>query len=383
MYNTMNTMVVQAKPEMMTHIPHPHHQLKPGVGGPGSPAMQHPGLVAHPGLVGLNGDNHVKRPMNAFMVWSRGKRRQMAQEHPRMHNSEISKRLGAQWKVLTPEEKQPFIDEAKRLRAVHIQEHPDYKYKPKRRKPKQMKKDMYPAYSNMAASTTIIPGMDPKYGGMAYQQSMAYGISTMSPDLYGKMNAAYAYPAAISPGYPVMYSNYPMTTMGTTAPSAGSGSGGAPSPTSSNGTRGYNTASLGSPNGSSTGATMADSNANTTYRPTSTEYMTSKSYYINGGQYSPLPAANATQGHSQQPQAARYPSPHDESRISQSVVSQSNSDAATTGSILMPKSVNGSAEEHSPSPPTYPSTNTPVGRHWTPSGGSGAPTQDMTSGNFH
>lgn len=39
----------------------------------------------------------------------------MAQDNPKMHNSEISKRLGADWKTLTEVEKRPFIDEGNYL----------------------------------------------------------------------------------------------------------------------------------------------------------------------------------------------------------------------------------------------------------------------------
>ncbi|XP_065076311.1 uncharacterized protein DDB_G0271670-like [Ochlerotatus camptorhynchus] len=79
---------------------------------------------------------HIKRPMNPFMVWSQIERRKICEVTPDMHNAVISKNLGARWKNLADSERQPFIDEAERLRKLHTQEYPNYKYRPKKKQVK-------------------------------------------------------------------------------------------------------------------------------------------------------------------------------------------------------------------------------------------------------
>ncbi|CAF1558684.1 unnamed protein product [Rotaria magnacalcarata] len=76
---------------------------------------------------------HVKRPMNAFMVFSQIERRKIVQLAPHLPNADISKCCGAKWKRMSLRERQPYMEESERLKQLHARQYPTYKYQPRKR----------------------------------------------------------------------------------------------------------------------------------------------------------------------------------------------------------------------------------------------------------
>lgn len=62
--------------------------------------------------------------MNAYMVWARIHRPILAKANPAVSNADISVQLGLEWSKLTEEQKQPYYDEALKIKRKHEAEFP-------------------------------------------------------------------------------------------------------------------------------------------------------------------------------------------------------------------------------------------------------------------
>ncbi|XP_022213336.2 transcription factor Sox-9-B [Drosophila obscura] len=126
---------------------------------------------------------HIKRPMNAFMVWAQAARRVMSKQYPHLQNSELSKSLGKLWKNLKDSDKKPFMEFAEKLRMTHKQEHPDYKYQPRRKKARVM-----PQQQGEGVAPTAATGANP--ASVRQQRSSSSGISSSGQRRAAKVNGS-------------------------------------------------------------------------------------------------------------------------------------------------------------------------------------------------
>ncbi|KAL0275511.1 UNVERIFIED_CONTAM: hypothetical protein PYX00_003340 [Menopon gallinae] len=75
-----------------------------------------------------SGRDRIRRPMNAFMIFSKRHRTLVHQRHPNQDNRTVSKILGEWWYALGPEEKQKYHELASEVKEAHFKAHPEWKW---------------------------------------------------------------------------------------------------------------------------------------------------------------------------------------------------------------------------------------------------------------
>uniref|UniRef100_A0A665TYV9 HMG box domain-containing protein n=1 Tax=Echeneis naucrates TaxID=173247 RepID=A0A665TYV9_ECHNA len=146
---------------------------------------------------GKNG--HIKRPMNAFMVWSYIHRCVLRRACPRMSTIEASVHLGCEWSKLSAEQKRPYFEMAHKLKILHKHQFPDYEFRPQKKRGRE------------SLSTECRAGQeggeDPGISAFTTDAIPPTAPPSISPPQPNSLDYMYPYPILMS--YTVGYNLYP------------------------------------------------------------------------------------------------------------------------------------------------------------------------------
>lgn len=93
-----------------------------------SQGSEEPERAAAPSSKPEENRDKPKRPMNAFLVFSKKHRQFFKHLYPGRDNRKISSLLAEQWRRMKPEEQEPYKRESQELMRQTKQNYPDFKY---------------------------------------------------------------------------------------------------------------------------------------------------------------------------------------------------------------------------------------------------------------
>lgn len=99
------------------------------------------GKEPNPNSPSTKKDPRIRRPMNAFMIFSKRHRAMVHQQHPNQDNRTVSKILGEWWYALKSDEKTKYHELASEVKEAHFKAHPEWKWCSKDRRKSSSSKD--------------------------------------------------------------------------------------------------------------------------------------------------------------------------------------------------------------------------------------------------